>query len=111
MVIDDDEPIDITSSISNGNWEYNLDTLELTQGKHTITIIVSDQVGNQVSDDIRIRVIDETNTQDDTPAESEDGKDQSGFLDINLVVLLFIVVIVLVLVAVIIALTRTTKKK
>jgi hypothetical protein len=111
LVIDDDESIDITSSYSNGNWEYSLDTLELTLGKHTITIFVSDQVGNQVSDDIRIRIVEDTTIQDNIPTDSEDKKDESDFSNISLIVLLFIMVIVLVLVVVAITLTRTSKKK
>jgi hypothetical protein len=111
LVIDDNEPIDITSSFSNGNWEYRLDTLDLTLGKHTITIIVSDEMGNQVSDDIRIRIVEDINIQDNIPTDSEDGKDESDSSNINLVVLLLIVVIVLVLVTVAIALARTSKKK
>jgi hypothetical protein len=111
LIIDDDEPIDITSSYSNGIWEYSIDTLELTLGKHTIEIFVSDEVGNQVSDDIRISVVEESSSQDNILTDSEDGKDQSGLSNINLVILLFMVVIVLVLVAVTIAITRKSKKK
>jgi hypothetical protein len=111
LVIDDEEPIDITSSFSNGNWEHSLDTLDLDLGRHTVTIIVSDEVGNQISDDIRIMIVEDTDLQDNIPSDSEDGEAQSFFSNINLIAVLFIVVIILVLVVAIIAFARSSKKK
>jgi len=72
LILDDDEVIDISSKLVGGNWEYDLETSNVFEGRYTISVIVKDMADNQVSQQIRVTFVkgDEV-TEEESP--SSDG--------------------------------------
>jgi hypothetical protein len=105
LMIDYDDPIVITRNLKNGYWEYVWDTTGMTKGKHTISVMATDQVNNEVSDTITIRFVQETDVEEgsaDGPSEVREQDDILGFLEdgvfiMFILVIVFLAVLVLVL--------------
>jgi hypothetical protein len=111
IIVDDNDPISIIPSYSKGMWFYELDTQELSQGKHTILVIVTDCVDNQAQSDIRIRLIEETiepEPLDEEPDEND--KNMVGPFEFEMFLLLIVILIVCVLTIGAMAATRRKKK-
>ncbi len=99
LAIDYEEPVDITATLVNGKWEYHLDTTEISEGKHTITVIAKDHVDNEVSYNIKLKFIQATSSQDELEDDTlGSGDDEKGIFD-NLegIFIFFIIVFVLIL--------------
>jgi hypothetical protein len=115
LVIDYSKRIDITSTLTNGIWEYYWDTTDMVEGRHTISVIVTDGVGNEVSEDIRINLLQGATSLDGLYGGSlDDFKDTNKEASIDtavLAVLILIIVLSVVLVVIGLLYISTGKKK
>jgi hypothetical protein len=64
LIIDDNEPVNITSVYSPGFWTLNFNTSDLTEGRQNITVRVTDIVGKVATDKISVRFITDTTDLD-----------------------------------------------
>ncbi|UCE37433.1 MAG: hypothetical protein JSW00_18570 [Thermoplasmata archaeon] len=101
LIIDNEEPINITSVLINGNWEYDLETFGLSEGKHTIIVIVTDNVDNQAMYSVKIKLVEDT-TDTDSPIDGSSGegdKDSEGFSEVDAFILLLITIVIFAIIA------------
>jgi hypothetical protein len=112
MVIDDENEISITPSLKFGKWEYELDTNELSEGRHSISVYVTDCVNNQVVGDVRIRLIEETTEiqAEEVEGSGEEKENKIGPFEFEMFVLLLVISIMLIVALLAIRLSKGKKK-
>ncbi|UCE74853.1 MAG: hypothetical protein JSV56_03905 [Methanomassiliicoccales archaeon] len=117
LVIDDEETIDITSSLSYGVWMWDLDTSDMNEGIHIITVIARDGVGNEAEEFILIELAEEGSISDGSPGDGifrtdpQEGKDSSDEIDTEAFILLIILFMLIGLAVVALLSVRAVKKK
>ncbi|UCH89040.1 MAG: hypothetical protein JSV49_12545 [Thermoplasmata archaeon] len=99
LMIGKSDPVDITSSFNNGKWEYTLDTTGMTKGRFIVMVFVTDSVGNTVTDDMKIKLIEGegvTTEGEDSPPEDQDSV-SDFFSNLGIVSYILIGIILLIL--------------
>ncbi len=104
LVIDYNECINITQTLANGNWDYTWDTTGIVEGRHTISVIVTDAAGNEVSEDIRIYLVQGATlpdgfydgSLDDFRATKKDTTIDSTVLAVLILIIILIIVLVVI---------------
>jgi hypothetical protein len=110
LLIDDEDQITITPTLPGGNWEYEFDTSNLPSGRQTITVIVTDCVDNQIVQELRIRLVEESEEiqVEETGSTSEENK--IGPLEFEMFVLI-VIISIMILIALIAIFVSKGKKK
>ncbi|UCG68762.1 MAG: hypothetical protein JSV09_13300, partial [Thermoplasmata archaeon] len=111
LVIDDNEIIDITFKLINGNWEYQLDTSDMLEGRHTFSIMAFDRVDNEAFDDIRIKFVQETTDLEESGEGSVGESDEEGFLESVGTEMIALIVIIIVLILLVLVVSKVLIKK
>jgi hypothetical protein len=116
LVIDDDT-IDLTSTLSYGVWSWDLDTSNMNEGIHIITVIARDSVGNEVEEYIQIELAKEEVSSDDGPPDDiidnngETDKGQSDAIETEVIMLLFLIIVFIAVAVVLLVAIQARKKK
>jgi hypothetical protein len=98
LIIDYDEEIDITHTLENGNWEYEWDTYQMSEGIHTVSIVVTDGVGNQVSSEVTYDFAEGEDLPDESTDSSSNDNEFFGFsIEFTLILIVFAVLGILIL--------------
>lgn len=98
LMIDYGDPIIITHTLKDGYWEYAWHTTEMTEGKHSISVLVNDKVNNEASDTITIRFVQETDVEDGSTDDSSDEGEQDdllGFLEDGVIIMFILIILFL----------------
>jgi hypothetical protein len=110
VFIDDEEPFTLIPSNTNDLWQFELDTKGMSPGKHTISVMVHDIVGNEVYSESRFRIQEEPTTFEEVQ-EPEEDENKIGPFEMDMFLLMVIITIMCIIVIVAIAASRGRKKK
>ena len=70
-------PFDIMSMLDGEKWEYRWNTSGMPEGTYKVSVVVTDVVGNRISENIRIRLVERTGEEEIEP----DGGSGEGSLE------------------------------
>jgi hypothetical protein len=116
MIIDDEKIIDIKSSLFYGEWMWDLDTSNMNEGIHIISVVAIDGVENEAEEFILIELVLEGSDSNGDPGDTiidsdpQGGKESSDELDTEAYLLLFILFVIIILVVVAVISVRAMKK-